>query len=477
MFDHAQQDNELRRVMDACLPGLEQRPNFDRDVLRQVRGEVKVKKKLSVGFVLIIVLMLAAVTALAAALLWEQQVVPMKEIEQTEGDYASWPIEQKQALIRALIDSGNLAESAETAQLFEDSTDEAMKHSLADQLLLTLTGQTDVQEISIDIITYAILGPSDTWTPEQRVWWQQVTDQVYGSKDAVDTLVISKEDDISEGDAIAIAKEAILAAYALQSDALDNALSVADLYVTEQRPDYRRWNVQFKLLREGSDNYVERVYTAVVDETGQVIEDPDVGAVTPQTSAERAAVLSAGYPDTPLFEQIDDLAMQAGKTVFQLWPLELKAEYSQTIAPQVRTIVESGDLTTLNNGGVTDYDVIAYSSYTYGLPGGMDITQEEAFTLARQAIMETYHLDSETVALYDNCYIYFDITDPVVTLWKIVFWPSYASAASFPDGFASGQGHLRYKVELNSQTGEVTKAEEFAFDALGGNLEYKLKLY
>lgn len=85
MFDRAPQDNELRRVMDACLPGLENRPDFDRDVLRQVRGEVKVKKKLSVGFVLVIVLVLAAVTALAAALLWEQQVVPMKEIEQAEG--------------------------------------------------------------------------------------------------------------------------------------------------------------------------------------------------------------------------------------------------------------------------------------------------------------------------------------------------------------------------------------------------------
>lgn len=124
MFDRAPQDNELRRVMDACLPGLENRPDFDRDVLRQVRGEVKVKKKLSVGFVLVIVLVLAAVTALAAALLWEQQVVPMKEIEQAEGDYVNWSISQKQALIRALIDSGNIEETAETARLFDDSTGE-----------------------------------------------------------------------------------------------------------------------------------------------------------------------------------------------------------------------------------------------------------------------------------------------------------------------------------------------------------------
>ncbi|MEG0048341.1 MAG: DUF4179 domain-containing protein, partial [Clostridia bacterium] len=42
-------------------PGLENKPDFERDVLRQVRGEVKVKKKLSVGLVLVIVLVLAVV--------------------------------------------------------------------------------------------------------------------------------------------------------------------------------------------------------------------------------------------------------------------------------------------------------------------------------------------------------------------------------------------------------------------------------
>ena len=39
------------------------------------------------------------------------------------------------------------------------------------------------------------------------------------------------------------------------------------------------------------------------------------------------------------------------------------------------------------------------------------------------------------------------------------------------------QGHLRYKVELNSCTGEITKTEVFEFEALGGDVDYKLKLY
>lgn len=435
------------------------------------------KKKLSVGFVLVIVLVLAAVTALAAALLWEQQVIQMKEIEQSEGEYADWPISQKQTLIRALIDSGNIVESGDTIRLFDDTTAESEKNAIADQLILTLTKQTDVQEISIDIITYAIMGSTDTWTPEQRVWWQQVTEQLYSDQGAPDTLITPAEDVVSEAEAIAIAKAAILEAYKLSADALNSSLSVADLYVTEQRPDYRRWNVQFKVLRAGSDNYVERVYTAIVDEDGRVIDDPDVGVTTPQARAESSPLLRSGYPDTPLFRLIDDFILRAGNKVFELWSLELRAEYSQTVAPQVRAIVESGDLSLLNNGQEPDLDVMAYSSYTYGLPDATDIKQEDAFTIAKQALMDVYQLDSETIALYDNPYFYFDVTKPATSVWRIVFWPTFSSAAKFPDGFASGQGHLRYRVEVNSETGEIVKAEEFEFQALGGDLEYKQKLY
>ena len=105
------------------------------------------------------------------------------------------------------------------------------------------------------------------------------------------------------------------------------------------------------------------------------------------------------------------------------------------------------------------------------------MTQEEAFALAKHAVAAAYQLDAETLALYDAPCFYFDLSVPDRRLWKIVFWPSFASAEKFPDGFASGQGHLRYKVEINAQTAEIEKMEAFDFQASGGDLEYKLKLY
>ena len=468
---------KVQLALDTAFSSLKDDPWLARKVLASAREETKTKKKLSTGLVFLLILILAAGAALAATLLWEQYVVPMKEIEQTEGDYMHWPLRQKQALIRALIASGNLAENDETARLFDDAASEVEKNALADQLVLTLTGLSDKKEINVDAITYAILGHEDAWTPEQRVWWQQVTNQFYGAQDAPDTLVTPAADDVSEAEAVAIAKAAILEAYALPSNALDNALAVADLYVTSQRPAYRRWNVQFKLLREGGDHYVERVYAAIVDEKGLVIDDPDVGIDAPAKAAERPSRLASGYPDTPLFQPVDDLMRRASNRIFQLWPLELKAEFSQEIAPQIRAVVESGDLSPLNNGGEPDLDLIAFSSYTYGLPGAQDMAQEEAFALAKQAVMAAYQLDDETLALYDTPYFYFDISVPDARVWKIVFWPSYLSAEKFPDGFASGQGHVRYKVEINAQTSEIRKIEAFDFQASGGDLEYKLKLY
>ncbi|MCH5287279.1 MAG: hypothetical protein J1E43_07650 [Christensenellaceae bacterium] len=439
------------------------------------KGEVKMKRKISVGLAVILALMLMSVTALAAALLWQQQVVPMKEIEQTEGDYAGWPISQKQVLIRALIDSGVITAGNETDRLFDEATNEAEKHTIADQILLTLTGQTDVKEISVDIITYAVMGPTDTWTAEQRVWWQDVTQQFYGDDGAPDVLINASPEVISEADAIRIAKDALVTAYGWSQSTLDNALVVADLYVTEQRPDYKRWNVQFKFYREGSDNYLERVYVVIVDENGQVVDDPDMGIIRPQASLEAETQL--GRTNSALYQTIYAMAGRINSDLasFGVWPLELQSEYSEIVAPQVRAIVESGDLTPLINGEGPDLFVIAASKYTYGVPSDADMEQAPALAIAKNAMMEKFGLESSIVDLYGNISVYFDITDPSAPLWKFVFSPS--SRRAFPGGYDNPQSQLLYKVEINAQTGTVECAEEFEFQILGNDLDYMLRLY
>ena len=466
-------NNEFKRLVDDRLSGLEWQQRQSNAVLSQIKGEVKVKKKLSLGLVLAIVLVLAAMTALAAALLWEQQVVPMKEIEQTEGIYKRWPVSQKQVLIRALVDSGHIEESSETKRLFDELTDEAEKHTIADQLLLTLIGQPNVNEISVDSITYAIMGPMNTWTPEQRVWWQQITEQFYGKAGAIDTLIVPTSDVISEAEAVAIGKAALLTAYELPADGLDKARAVADLYVTDQRPDYRRWNIQFQQFREGSDSYVERFYSVVVDEYGEVIADPDIDALLPEDYIEMVNK-ELSRPIPPLQAAYWEVSAKAEGRSFSWWPLELKAEYSRGLGTQVRAMMERGELSPImtDDGDGLNIHLVAISNFHYGMPEEQDMEQSLAIDIAQKTLRETYDIDDNTFAHYADILPLFDVSDPTAPLWKFLFWPELESWELFDD-----YRPPLYKVEMNARTGEVVKTEMFLHEMMGDNFEYQLKLY
>ncbi|NLC13950.1 MAG: hypothetical protein GX768_07910 [Chloroflexi bacterium] len=460
-------NNLVKRALNNTLSGLSVSQGDARELLVQAKGGKKVKRKLSVAMVLLIALVAMSITVFAVVLLWEQQYVPMKTIEKELGNYNNWPINKKQILVRALIDSGNVTESDETTKLFNNSTDDATKHAIANQIILTLTGQTDLKEVSIDGITYAIMGFEDTWTPEQRVWWQQVTHLIYGDLGNPDIRIIPTPDVISEEEAIFIAKTAILEAWGYSKVTLDKSLPVANLYVTKQRPDYRRWEVLLKMLKDGSANEIGLTHVVVVDEHGQVVDDPDMGIVNPKDSFEKMKSIP-GRPTTPLFQAIDALSLRANESPFRVWPLELKAEYSKVVAPQVRAIVKTGDLTALINGNGPDLNVIASSTFTYGTPREKDILQGEALDIAIRTIVHTYSLDNKIIALYDDISVFFDITDPDVPLWKFLFTANIGSELFL----------TRYKVEMNSRTGAVTKTEVIEFrKALERDLEYVLRFY
>lgn len=460
-------NNLVKQALNNTLSSLSVGEQQASLLLAQAKGGTKVRRKLSMAMILTIALILIAATAFAVVLLWEQQYVPMKIIEQELGDYINWPINKKQILVRALIDSGNVTESDETTKLFKNSTDDATKQAIANQIILTLTGQTDMKEVSIDGITYAIMGFEDTWTPEQRVWWQQVTHLIYGDLGNPDIRIIPTSDVISESEAIFIAKTAILEAWGYSKATLDRALPVANLYVTKQRPDYRRWEVLLKILKDGSANEIGLTHVVVVDEHGQVVDDPDMGIVNPKDSFGKMKSIP-GRPTTPLFQAIDALAFRANENPFRVWPLELKAEYSKVVAPQVRAIVNSGDLAALINGNGPDLTVIASSTFTYGAPSEKDILLGEALDIAKRTIVHTYSLDSKVIASYDDISVYFDITDPDMPLWKFLFTANIGSELFL----------TRYKVEMNSRTGAVTKTEVIEFrKALERDLEYELRFY
>ena len=119
--------------------------------------------------------------------------------------------------------------------------------------------------------------------------------------------------------------------------------------------------------------------------------------------------------------------------------------------------------------GYVDYDIIAASSYAYGLPGDMDIPREQALELAVQAIQETYGLDEGTVTLYQWICTFFDVTNPEKPLWRFLIQPdsllwadTYAKYNDY-DQFDDPQYNLRYRVEIDARTSGVVSIKEFKF--------------
>lgn len=363
----------------------------------QGTGGFVVKRKLSLGLVFILILLLTGTVALAATLLWQDYVSQMKQTEHEMGDYVEWPATRRIQLAKDIVAMGYLDESEDTLILSSETATEQDKAAAADRLMLKLTGLEDVKEIHSTLITYAIMGHEDTWTPEQRVWWNGI-ETMYGDDGATDTLIVPTEDVLSEEDAIAIARAAIQEAYGFNAAYMSSLHPVANYYTTDERPDYKRWDIQLKKYREGSTSYVEKVYCAVVDENGEVISDPDVGIDLPAESVARQKarseeITSAENPElTKIYEQYGSMV-----DTRSIWRL---------------TLAEKAELLGNDNG----------------VPRNEDISETQAVEIARKRLASLgydltsfeisawYKVNTSTAELVDPFYvIYFvdNLNQPV----------------------------------------------------------------
>lgn len=453
-MNEREQKERFQRAVDSSLSGLRGDPDLAGRLLRSARRkeEIKVKKKLSLGVVLILILILASATALAATLLWEQYAPQVKRLERELGDYAQWPLSEKTALIQALVHMGYIQEDERTKLLLDETVPEKEREAQVDAILLALTGQKDVRELNLDVLTYALLGSSDAWTPEQRVWWNEVTGMFQDESGNPDTLIRPDGKELPEADAVAIAKAAILSAFDLPEDALDQARPVANLYMTDARPNYRRWDIQFKLYRADGSDYVERIYCAIVDMAGNVIGDPDVGVDTPQAQAVAAKTLSQKL-NSPEMQLYLRCCQEAKSAPFMEWPYELKAAYSQEL-------VSLG----LDQENI-DRDIAQTVLYIYGVPGKDALSHEAALTAAREALQAEYGLTEVVMGEYTRICEAFDVTDPDNPLWRFVL--------IHPDNWDG----IRYRAVLDGKTGAPLVLEVLPWQPFSKDQNYDQKYY
>lgn len=290
-----------------------------------------------------------------------------------------------------------------------------------------------------------------TWTPEERVW-QQESERLNSYNVSDDTFVNSTSEDLPEDEAVAIAKKAILEAYNLPNNALENGRVVTNLYVTNARPTYRRWFVQFHIFKEESSSYVEQFYNCIVDQKGMVIADPDINEPSLEEKVELLTASRQNNQDKPAyFKRYLEYIAQNGNQPFYRWPYEQKAAYSYEMQELTREY-ES-----------IERDISMTITYVYGLPEKNELEYSDAVVIAQQALTNKDIDTSNLIILSES----FDISHKLYidNVWKFVFVNS-------EDWYGP-----RYRIVLNSKDGAVIEIEKFNWQELLQNQEYDLKLY
>ena len=469
-------DREIIQVaLDTTLSGLQDDPWLARKVLDDAKGEVKVKKKISVGLVLVIVLALIVATALAVATLRDTAQL-IAQTEQDDGFFAYWPNEKKVTVVSALIEQGYIDGTTEMNQIMSEIPNSDKAGHVADEAISKFVGQ-DVTEIGFMTIMQAAWGPFDQWTHEEHAWYSQVMENVGVESDGK-TFFVEPIGSVDEQKAVTIARSAIATSYDVDESALDDYSYVVSFQIpefAEQGDDQPYWYVAYtapETLPKKS-----RLFSDI-----ELFINPDTGELLESVDEIRANYANAPRrPSNELYQAIDRYyarATEMGVHSFRKWSLELRAEYSREIAPKVKAILESGDLTELTNCGNPDNTVIAQSTYTYGVPQSDAISQDDAFAVAKTALTGQYNnLTPDIFDKYGEIDVYFDITEEATPLWKFFFNPKSLRVQDLENGYDNPLFNLCYKVEINSLTGEIVRMEEFSFQTLGHDLEYDLKWY
>lgn len=460
--------NAVRSAIDDCLSGVSALPTLRHDILQRARGETKVKKKLSLALIVAVVLIMAAVTALAVVTIREVA----RHIAQTqmeEGYFADWPVQQKIRLVRSLSDLGYIEETQAVKRLTSGGMPEAQAGDTADDIVSAYTGKGP-EEINFLTIMQVPMGPVDTWTHEEKAWYSQLMAEVGEVTDGR-TFYVEPSGAIDEVAAIAIARREVAEGYQVPESALDAYRLQVDFEIPEaNEPGDKQawWHVRFEAPGGMAED--ERLFI-----TFPLYIHPETGALM-RTVEEMKAPLLHQRPANSLYQAIDAF-FEAPNWSFRTWPIELKARYSQEIRPRVQEILKSGDLGDLMNAGQPDIQLIAQSSFIYGLPGEEDISQAEAFALAKAALAERFGIDPAVFEMYSEEIAFFDVTDQQRPLWKFLFNAGALQWESLEGGLDNPLNDFCYKAELDARTGKVVKLEEFLFKYPGRDLAYDLKWY
>ena len=247
----------FRNAVDRRLSGLQENPFLAQRIMNAEKGEIKVKKKLSVGLVFIIAILLIAAAALAVALLSPKEIVEQVAVPLAQGNtQENYTYDELKELITALNENGiTLDEGSTLMQAFE-------------------SGRGYWERDVIHEICLATFGKDEgSWSIEQRHWYGEMMVAV-GAWDRNDSL-LPEEGDLTEQEARKLAVKSLKDAYSVDLPLETNedwlvGTGFGSNYYDEGEDSYWivEWHINFS--RPSKPNVL--VYDVVFDRHGKNVQ-------------------------------------------------------------------------------------------------------------------------------------------------------------------------------------------------------------
>lgn len=346
-------EQELRAALARSLTD-ELPPDARMAVLNKIRERKKpiVRNKMSVALVLAIVLTLLSTVAIAYTLSRDYfEDVAVLQFE--SGYYEDWNLAEKQEMVAILEEYGLISAEQAAKMTDEASIDAYMIERYG------VEGSDRMDTIGLYSILEKELGLIETWSLEQRTWYSDMMMRTgllkKGGEEGI--FGVPGAEDIQPDEAVAIAKAAIIEAFALPENALDNHR--VDLSFETDSNDWERQNLHY-LIGFWGDEY----YWCNVTRDGRIMDST-----------------MDKYSRSPA-EQVEQKRKEA----------ESAKAYEITL-PQGAS--EQWSLA----------DKVAFLGGDNGLPGVNDITEEEALNIALARFASIgYDLQSYDVSMWYKLY-------------------------------------------------------------------------
>lgn len=406
------------------------------------KSEVKMKKKISVAFVLVMALMMLSATALAAITLNALYERVIKQESET-GNIEDWDAASKVALVDWMVDAGVGLDEGQVARLHEDDLTDEERGELAFEIISAYYPARDGILTSVDIIAKE-KGPIENWSLEDKAWLSEIIGEYDPESIAMGMNLLPGEDDISQEEALEAFYNYYFTEYGVErSEFLEKT---ATYFFGESEFDdgngpimRRRWVINM-MMTDGNDA------GAYISTDGEIISATEPYNMQPE------------WDD----QSIRDTQRDEFTTIEGIYA------YEQKWRPVMEQLQANGvDLT-------NKYLPYFLDGKSYGLPTDDDIPRETATEIARTTIMENREWEEDWFK-YCSMREAYRTEDPNGPMYWIVF-KRYLAGDLAHESYEMGLNAFIPKVitvKIDAHSGEVAEilssdeVDEFLFDRFG----------